>query len=330
MAHAIPPTSDQTSAPAPAPDLWAHWLLHGRFGGDPAIEQMVRQDVQRFRDRVLDAAQLAPGMTLVDVGAGEGLVAFGALARIGPTLQVVLTDISPALLELCRHTAAQLGVQDQCRFLQGSAERLAGVADASADVVALRATLAYVPDKIAAFHEFFRVLRPRGRLSLAEPILQDEAFEACSLGKLIAAQPGHKDIDFLRLLYKWKSAQYPVTEERIWHNPITNYSERDLVRFARHAGFVEIHVELHIDHRLSAIGDGGGGGAASWDAFVSISPHPGAPNLRQIMADRFTPEERSRLEQIMRPQVEGRRWISTDVVAYMTAVKPGPSTPAVR
>jgi arsenite methyltransferase len=318
------------SAPpdAPVPDLWAQWLLHGRFGDDPAIEQLVRRDVERFRDRVLDTAKLAEGMTLVDVGAGEGLIGLGAISRIGPTLRVVMTDISPALLEHARQAAAELGVAGQCRFLQGSAERLEGLADASADVVALRATLAYVPDKIAAFNEFFRVLKPGGRLSLAEPIMQDEALEACSLGKLIAAQPAHKDIKLLRLLYKWKSAQYPSTEEQIWRTPITNYSERDLVRFARRSGFVEIHVELHIDHRLVAIGDGSGGGEASWESFATLSPHPAAPSLRQIMTERFTAEERVRLEQYLRPQVEGRRWITCDVVAYMTAIKPGPRKPS--
>jgi arsenite methyltransferase len=320
--------SQSTPSSAPVQDMWAQWLLHDRFGDDPAIERMVRRDVERFARRVLDAAQLAPGMTVVDVGTGEGVIGLGAIARAGPTLRVIMTDISSALLDHAAKAAAALGVENQCRFLQGSAERLQGIADASADVVAMRATLAYVPDKIAAFTEFFRVLKPGGRLSLAEPILQDEAFETCSLGKLIAAQPGHPDIDFLRLLYKWKSAQYPATEEQIWHNPITNYSERDLVRFARHAGFVEIHVELHIDHRLSAIGDGSGGGEASWASFVALAPHPAAPSLRQIMAERMTAGERSRLEQILRPQVEGRRWIATDVLAYMTAVKPGPRKPA--
>jgi ubiquinone/menaquinone biosynthesis C-methylase UbiE len=304
-------------------------LLESRHGGDPQFERFVRQDVERFRQRVLDAARLTPGMTLVDVGAGEGLIAFGAITRIGPSLRVILTDISAPLLDHARQLAAQLGVRDQCRFVLGSAEKLEGLADASADVVATRASLAYVPDKAAAFREFHRVLKPGGRISLAEPIMQDEAFEACALGRLIAAQPDNPEIDYLRLLYRWKAAQYPSTEEQVWLNPITNFSERDLVRFARQAGFVDIHMELHIDHRLTAAPEGGP--LASWEVFESFAPYPGAPSLRQVLAEKFTPEERRRFEQIMRSQVESRTWITSEVVAYLTADKPrrsaAPSVP---
>jgi ubiquinone/menaquinone biosynthesis C-methylase UbiE len=262
-------------------------------------------------------------MTLVDVGTGDGLIAFGAITRIGPSLSVILTDISAPLLEHARQLAIQLGVQGQCRFVLGSAEKLEGLADASADVVATRASLAYVPDKIAAFHEFHRVLKPGGRISLAEPIMQDDAFEACALGRLIAAQPDNPDIEFLRLLHRWKAAQYPATEEQVWRTPITNFSERDLVRLARQAGFVDIHMELHIDHRLTTAPEGGPPSPlASWELFQSFAPHPGAPSLRQVLAEKFTTEERQRFEQLMRPQVESHMWATSEVVAYLTADKP--------
>lgn len=57
-------------------DLWANWLLRGRFADDPAHEWVFRADINRYADRVLDGARLVAGMTVVDVGAGDGLVAF--------------------------------------------------------------------------------------------------------------------------------------------------------------------------------------------------------------------------------------------------------------
>lgn len=59
-------------------DVWSEWLLHRRHADDPAYGRVVQASVVSYADRVLDGAQLAEGMTLVDAGAGEGLVAFRA------------------------------------------------------------------------------------------------------------------------------------------------------------------------------------------------------------------------------------------------------------
>ncbi|MHB8723679.1 MAG: methyltransferase domain-containing protein [Steroidobacteraceae bacterium] len=103
------------------------------------------------------------------------------------------------------------------------------IADGSVDVVATRAVLAYVADKKAALGEFLRILKPGGRLSIAEPILQDDAFHARALRKRIE-DPSQPVDRFLTLLHRWKAAQFPDTEETFAKSPIVNYSERDLLR----------------------------------------------------------------------------------------------------
>ncbi|MDR3416571.1 MAG: methyltransferase domain-containing protein [Nevskia sp.] len=144
-------------ADAPS-DLWSDWLLHRRHGGDPAYGEAVRRAVERYADRVLDGARLRPDMVLADVGAGEGLIAFRAIDRLGPSLRVILTDVSQPMLRHAEDTASRLSVRSQCRFLRCGAERLEGIEDASVDVVATRSVLAYVADKQAALAEFRRVL----------------------------------------------------------------------------------------------------------------------------------------------------------------------------
>ena len=295
-------------------DEWSEWLLSRRHGGDAAYQQAVTEGTHRIGDRVLEGAHLKAGMTLVDVGAGDGLIAFRALARVGASLRVIFTDISPPLLHHVEQLAVQRGVRGQCSFLQGTAEKLAGVADDSADVVTSRAVLAYVADKRAALGEFHRVLKPGGRISIAEPICQDQAFETSALGKLIAAQPTRPDIDFLRLLHRWKSAQFPTKEEEIWRNPMVNYSERDLVQFAGGAGFARIHLELHIDVRPSLV--------TTWEVFLAISLHPWAPTGGEILTQQFSESERRVFEKSMRPMIESGRLIATDLIAYLTAEKP--------
>jgi ubiquinone/menaquinone biosynthesis C-methylase UbiE len=295
-------------------DLWSQWVLKHRHAGDAEYQRIVQSMIERIRDRVLDGAQLCTGMTVADVGTGDGLIAFGAIARVGPSLRVVQTDVSTELLRHAECIAIELGFASQCSFIEGSAEKLAGIGDASLDVVITRAVLAYVPGRLAAFREFHRVLKPAGRISLAEPILRDQALETLALTQsLHASQPSGK-AGFLHLLHRWKSAQFPSTEPEIAASPIASFSERDLVRLAREAGFVDIHLELHIDERTSSI--------KTWDVFLGVSPHPLAPPLKEILSTRFSEDERQLFEKVLRPIVESGKALENDAVAYLTASKP--------
>jgi ubiquinone/menaquinone biosynthesis C-methylase UbiE len=294
-------------------DLWSEWLLHHRFGDDPDFEQAARIEMQRYAERVLDATGLAPGMTLADIGTGDGLVAFKAIERVGATLRLILTDISTPVLRQAEAQAMARGVHGQCSFLQCPADRLGGIASESVDVVTTRAVLAYVGDKSAALREFHRILKPAGRLSIAEPILQDDALAAAATRELIASGDIAGQDRFLRLITRWKSAQYPDTAAAIASSPIANFSERSLFDAARAVGFARIHLELHMDMAPSIV--------RSWDVFLRLAPHPWAPTLDAILADRFTLEEREFFERKMRPIVESPQAVTTTRIAYLSAAK---------
>jgi ubiquinone/menaquinone biosynthesis C-methylase UbiE len=297
------------------PDVWSAWLLHHRHGDDPANALLVQTAVEGYADRVLDAAQLAPGMHLVDVGSGEGLVALRAIERVGPSLRVTLTDVSEPMLRYAESMSVQRHLRSQCAFLHCAADRLEGIPDASVDVVVTRAVLAYVADKSSALREFFRILKPGGRISIAEPILQDEAFYARALRRRVEDRALPVD-RFFTLLHRWKAAQFPDTEESCAQSPIANYSERDLLNWVRGAGFAPIHLQLHMDVVPSLI--------TSWNVFLASSPHPWAPSLQQILHEKFTPDERLFFEQMVRPTVESGKSVHTDRVTYLQAQKPIP------
>src|ERR1700690_12459 len=108
------------------PDRWHRWLLDARFGGDAAFrEKYLKETLYPVRDAVLDQAQLRPDDSLLDVGAGDGLIAFGALARLGPSSRVIFSDISQDLPDHCRRAAAAEGLLDRCDFVLAAADSLA-------------------------------------------------------------------------------------------------------------------------------------------------------------------------------------------------------------
>src|SRR5215472_2608171 len=152
------------------PDRWHRWLLDVRFGGDAACrEKDLTEFLYPVRDTVLGRARLRPDGTLLDVGTGDGLIAFGALERLGPSGRVIFSDISQDRLDHCRKAADAEGLLDRCSFILAAADRLTGMADGSVDVVTTRSVLIYVKDKAAALREFYRVLKPGGRLACSSP-----------------------------------------------------------------------------------------------------------------------------------------------------------------
>jgi arsenite methyltransferase len=275
-------------------------------------------EIARIADRVLDAAQLAPGKTLVDIGTGDGLIAFRAIEQVGAALRVYLADVSSMLLEHCRSIAHTRGVESQCTFIQCSADALQDIPDESVDAVTARAVIAYLPEKTTVLREFHRILKPGGRLSIAEPIRRDEAFETLSLRKFIEAGPAVSDDRFFRLLHRWKATQLPDTEEGIAANPMTNFSERDLVRYALESGFSDIHMEFHIDVARSLL--------STWELLLKSTPFPWSPTLATFLANECTDDERMLFETIFRPRVDSGQLFGPERTAYLSATKPGASS----
>jgi ubiquinone/menaquinone biosynthesis C-methylase UbiE len=232
---------------------------------------------------------------------------------MGGAIRAVLTDISAPLLRHVETSAARREIKDQCTFIQCSAEKLSGIADSTIDSIVTRASIAYVFDKKAAFGEFHRVLKPGGRISIAEPILQDEAFASRALRKHVESLSPAPANRFLRLLHRCKAAQYPDTEEGYAKNPLVNFSERDLLNHLRGAGFSDIHLELHIDVAPSLI--------RSWEVFLDASPHPWAPPLRKILAEQFSPEERRLFEELVRPGIESGTNTAVERIVFVNARK---------
>ncbi|HVF62500.1 MAG TPA: class I SAM-dependent methyltransferase [Casimicrobiaceae bacterium] len=114
----------------------------------------------RYRGQALKRAGLKPGMRVLDVGTGTGLTAIQAAAIAGGPALVTCVDPSPGMLAQAR------GVEGM-HVREGRAESLP-VADASFDFLSMGFALRHVSDLRVAFAEYFRALKPGGRVCILE------------------------------------------------------------------------------------------------------------------------------------------------------------------
>lgn len=113
-----------------------------------------------YRGRALRRAGLAPGMTVVDVGMGTGIVSQEILKITGEPGKLIGVDPSPGMM-----AQAKLPAEVVCKL--GRAEEIP-VPDASVDFLVMGYALRHISDFSKACAEFRRVLKPGGRVLILE------------------------------------------------------------------------------------------------------------------------------------------------------------------
>lgn len=285
-----------TTSP-PSQDTWSRWLFDHRVEG--------RDYLDFSRDRVLEGARLTPGDTVLDIGSGDGFIAFEAAVRVAPGGTVVFTDTSEGLLDYCRGVMAREQRQVDAHFVLTSADTLEGIEDESVDAVTCRSTIVYVEDKRAAMTSFARVLKPGGRLSLLEFVARYGWVERSDRYLTWDLEPLGDLGEKLDAVYKRRDTLMDVRYA---------LSERDLYLWAEELGLRDIRLDYDIEVQTTP--------AMEWDVALEWAPNPCAPTLRSVLDDEaFTADERSALTEYLREVVARGDAVMRSAHAHLTATK---------
>jgi arsenite methyltransferase len=138
---------------------------------EPELERVPDATVESFAGVANHwvLGRVEPGAIVLDLGCGAGTDLLIAAQMTGPTGRVIGVDMTSAMLDRARESADAMGL-DNVALHEALIESLP-LADASVDAVISNGVIDLVPDKDAVLDEIDRVLRPGGRLQLADVVI---------------------------------------------------------------------------------------------------------------------------------------------------------------
>jgi arsenite methyltransferase len=175
--------SQEYEAVAQTPDKGFHFHTGRRLA---AIVEYQPEWLEGIPESVIDSfagtgnpfsvGTIVPGESVIDIGCGAGIDSFIAAKKVGPTGRVIGVDMTEAMLDKARKARESMGYS-QLHFEHGIMEDLP-IADNWGDVIISNGVVNLAPDKERVLQEMHRVLKPEGRLQIADILVQKKVPES--------------------------------------------------------------------------------------------------------------------------------------------------------
>ena len=181
------------SAPDPAKIQVFRERLREEWTGEKTVAGWRKWHVQiaaftrGATEAILQAAQLRPGLRVLDLASGVGDPALSIAAEVGPSGRVTATDLGPGMISLAEELARKKGIAN-IEFREASAESLP-FPDASYDVLTCRFGIMFFPDLAKALRECLRVLKPGGRVAFVAWGTKEQPFFTATAGIVLKHIP---------------------------------------------------------------------------------------------------------------------------------------------
>ncbi len=211
---------------------WTEWLLKSRFSY--LNEEQKKQTINwlnEVKEKVLASADIKKGETVIDIGTGTGLLAFGALEALNGTGKVIFADKFEDCLKTCQEFIDEMKIKKGYEMISAPCENLP-LKDSSVDKVLMRSVLVHILDKPKAINEIGRILKKGGKFCAFEPIISSNT----RYSDLITPE---KITDYQ--LFKEVEDSFMQNQ----NDPMCNFTPDTLAQNLNDAGFTDGSVNVH-------------------------------------------------------------------------------------
>jgi len=281
---------------------WTEWLKQSRFA---YMNEIQKEQTLRWlfsvRDKILQRADIKKGDILLDLGTGNGMLAFGAYEILKNNGKVIASDKYKDCLEECKKIAQEIGIAQNFEFLQSDITDIK-LPDNSVDVVVMRSVLVHILNKSQAIKECFRVLKPGGRISIFEPIIRSNT----KYYELVNPSSITNYDKFKEIEQKFMSDE---------NDSLTNFDEKTLLNDFKNAGFNDINIDLATEKSTYEAN------SSMIDPWFNTPPSPGGLTLKEKFLRVLPDEEITRYIEELKRELNGKTITVKSFSAYISAKK---------